>query len=179
MNAVAPSPEPEAEDHWAKDLTMQEEMFVLEYIANGGNKLAAARAAGYAQPQTQGYRLAVRDRIQTAIRFKRDELSRSRHLSPDRILEELAIMADFDLGKILTNGHLDLTKVRGEHTRAIAAIEHSTKGGYKVKTHDKQAALRLLMDHLGMLKTSQTNIQINVGFGERMAMRRARALDDR
>jgi phage terminase small subunit len=161
---------PELDDHWASDLNMQQELFVLEYIANNGKAGKAARAAGYAEPYTQGPRLVKNVRVAAAIRVKRDELARTKHLSPDRILEELAIMAGFDIGKILTNGVLDPSKVKGEATRAIASVEVG-KAGYKVKTHDKQAALKTLMDHLGMLSKSQTNVQVVVDFGDVMAQR--------
>lgn len=102
---------------------------------------------------------------------------REKHLSPDRIYAELAAIAGFDIGELLTEGVIDPRKVTGEHTKALASVE-AGKNGYKVKAHDKLAALRLLMDALGMIKQGpQVAVQVNLEFGERMEMRRARALE--
>lgn len=194
MGAVTPLAEPESEFNPLDGLSFQQETFVLAYMANGANATAAAREAGYSYPDTQAYRVVGTPRIKAAIEHLRAERRaavdmelRQRHITPDRIVEELSIVAGFDLSQVLVQTpdgpKLDLSRL-GEHdARALAQVETERTGGkttkVKIKAHDKLAALRLLMDHFGMLKQSQVNIQVNVGFAERMAARRNRALEDR
>lgn len=176
------------------ELSFQQEQFVLAYMANGGRAPDAAREAGYASPEIQGYRVVNTPRVRNAIEALRAERRaaidlklRKKHLTPDRILEELATIAGFDLGEVLVQGpdgpRLDVTRLKSRHTRALQAIEtertSSATTKTKIKVYDKLAALRLLMDHLGMLKASTVAVQVNVDFGERMAARRARALEGR
>lgn len=175
-------------------LNFQQETFVLAYVANGRNGSAAAREAGYGTPEQTAYKMVRTPHIKAYIEFKlaqereeRDARLRAKHLTPDRILEELAAVAGFDLGDMIVQGpdgpRLDATRLKGEHTRVLQSIETERGSGktkVKVKAYDKLKALDMLMDHLGMKRTqAQVNIQVNVGFAERMAARRARALEDR
>lgn len=184
--------EAEAEVDWSKDLNFQQELFVLEYMANGGKAGPAANAAGYAQPYTQGARLLKNVYVAAAIKFKRNEVHQQYHLGQDAILRELAAVAGFNLGDIMTfdaagNPGIDLQKATREQTKALASIETERVGNgrgvigtkVKVKTLDKLAALRLLMDHLGMLRQNTVAVQVNLDFGERMAAANARALEGR
>lgn len=52
-------------------LSEQQEAFVTEYVRNGGNALAAAKAAGYG-PTVKGDHLMADHRIRVAIEQKRD-----------------------------------------------------------------------------------------------------------
>jgi phage terminase small subunit len=49
-------------------LTPRRQRFVEEYLANGGNALQAAKAAGYAHPDPEGARLLGNARIRDAIK---------------------------------------------------------------------------------------------------------------
>lgn len=172
-------------DKLASELTFQEEQFALEWLANGGNGMAAARAVGYAQPHVQGSQVLARPRVAAFIEARRTERRaemdlalRQKHLSPDALVAMLSDMAQFDLGDILDGqGRIDRTKLKAaaKHLQAVEVDGAKTK----IKTQDKLATIRLIMDALGMLKTSQTNVQVNVDFGDRMAARRARALEGR
>jgi phage terminase small subunit len=195
MGALTRIEEPDEEAQLLSELNFQQETFAREFVANGRNGTKAARDAGYASPDVTAYRMLRTPWIKAFIDFLLarqrellDQQLRAKHLSPDRLLEELAAIAGFDLGDLIVQTKdgpmLDATRIKAEHTRALASIETETGGKnrkVKIKTHDKIAAIRLLMDHAGMIKqgASQTNIQINVGFAERMAARRARALEDR
>lgn len=166
---------PEAEEDWAQALTFRQEQFVREYEALGfKHKEKAGLIAGYAPGG--GAQVTKIPRVAQAIEDRHNAYLRSRHLGRDRILEELAMVAGFDLGDILTRGVLDTKKLKGKATRAIASITKTDKGT-TVKTHDKLAALRLLMQHLGMIQEGQVNLQVNLDFGERMAARRAKVID--
>lgn len=168
------------------DLTFQQEQFVLTFVANGGKAVPAAVEAGYGSPETVAYRVLAYPKIQSAIkalraqkRVEMDLALQEKHLSPDRLIAELCIIAGFDLGELLTNGRFDPTKLQGEATKAVAGIETSGKGT-KIKTHDKLKAIDMLMDHFGLKRTPPAvAVQVNLDFGERMAMRRARALGGR
>jgi phage terminase small subunit len=188
-------PEPiDEEAALLSELNFQQEAFALAYVANGRNATRAAAEAGYGSPEQTGYRLTRTPWVKAYIEFKiaqqrdtRDAMLRAKHLTPDRILEELAAVAGFDLGDMIVQGpdgpRLDATRLKGEHTRVLQSIETERGSGktkVKVKAYDKLKALDMLMDHLGMKRTqTQVNVQVNVGFAERMAARRARALEDR
>lgn len=178
----------------ANAVNFQQEQFAREYVANGGNGTRAAIAAGYSTPAETGSRLirhpnvrALIDALRQEQREAQDMQLRARHLTKDRILEELAVIAGFDLGECIVQGpdgpYLDASRINEQHTRALASIETERTNGkttkVKVKAVDKLRALDMLMDHYGMKRQTQVAVQVNVDFGERMAMRRARALEDK
>lgn len=197
MSVALKTNEPEGPDEeqlLLNELTFQQETFVRAYLANGRNGRQAAIEAEYACPEQAAYRMLKTPHIKAYVDYltqrERELLNeqlRVRHMGPDRILEELAVIAGFDLGELIVQGpegpRLDATRIRNEHTRALSSIETDRGAGrtkVKIKTHDKLAALRLLMDHAGMIKQApQVALQVNIDFGERMAARRARALEDR
>lgn len=169
----------------ANDLNFQQEQFALEYMANGGNGTRAAIAAGYSCPEQTASRLIRHPKVVKFIEARRAErraeldlMLREKHLTPDRIVAELSEMAGFDLGELLDDmGRVDRAKIKAKAKQLQAVEIDGSKT--KIKGPDRLAAMRLLMDHLGMLKQNQVNVQVNLDFGERMAMRRARALEDR
>jgi len=189
---------PEVDDDWAKDLNYQQETFVLEFEALGWkNPGRAAMIAQYAQPQSQGPRLLTNVKVAAAIALRRQAFYQAHHIGRDRILWELANIAGFDFGEIMRldghgNPHLDLSMASEAQTRVLKEIETSTERltegrgrdaktigtvtKVKVKTHDKLAALRLLMQHLGMIQEGNTNVQVNVDFGDLMEARRQKLL---
>lgn len=171
----------------AKDLNFQQEQFALEWLANGYNGMRAAIAAGYSERSAtvQGSQLLSNPKVVAFIEARRAERRaeidlalREKHLSPDRIIADLAEMAGWDLSLLLDDeGRIDRRRIKA-NAKQLKSVEidgHKTK----ISGPDRLAAYRLLMDALGLLKPAQTNIQVNVGFAERMALRRARALEDR
>jgi phage terminase small subunit len=176
-----------ASDLLANELNFQQEQFALEWMANGCNGTRAAIAAGYTVGNAawQASMLLSNPKVAKFIEARRAERRaeidlalREKHLSPDRIIADLAEMAGWDLSLLLDDqGRIDRTKIKA-NAKQLKSVEidgHKTK----ISGPDRLAAYRLLMDALGLLKPAQTNIQVNVGFAERMALRRARALEDR
>lgn len=49
-------------------LTDQQDAFAREYVANGGNARDAAREAGYANPETQAYKVLLNRKVAERIR---------------------------------------------------------------------------------------------------------------
>ena len=62
---------------WHADLTEKQRRFCEAYSANGGNALAAARKAGYSQPEKQGSQLLGNSRITAALDVLRQEPTRA------------------------------------------------------------------------------------------------------
>lgn len=179
-------------------LSFQQEQFALEYLDNGRNAKQAALYAGYAFPEVAGHRLCKNVKVARFIRDRRDEQLRLKHMTKDRVLEELAVIAGFDLGEVMSvdadgNPHLDMSLATREHTRALNSFETEREAlmdgkgkdarqigtitKVKIKTHDKLRALQMLADYLGITKQAQVNVQVNLDFGERMEARRLRALE--
>lgn len=169
----------------ANALSFEEELFALEWLSNGNNGTRAAEAAGYKCPASVSTRLLNRPRIKAFIEARRAERRaeidlalREKHITPDRIIADLSELAGFDLGDILDDqGRIDRSKLKAR-AKSLAAVEIDG-AKTKVKGPDRLAAYRLLMDHLGMTRQAQVNVQVNLDFGERMALRRARALEGR
>lgn len=174
-----------ASDAAANELNFQQEQFALEWLANGGNGRRAAMAAGYSSADDTACRLLNHPKVVAFIEAKRAERRaaielelRDKHLTPTRIVADLSEMAGFDLGELLDGqGRIDRTRIK-RVAKQLQAVEIDG-AKTKIKGPDRLAAYRLLMDYLGMTKQNQVNVQVNVGFGERMALRRARALEDR
>lgn len=55
-------------------LTEQQGAFVVNYVANGGNRQQAARTAGYSDPRTESYRLLNLPHIRQAIADERERV---------------------------------------------------------------------------------------------------------
>ena len=54
-------------DNWHSGLTEKQRRFCEAYSGNGGNALAAARSAGYSNPDPEGARQIGKDRIRQAL----------------------------------------------------------------------------------------------------------------
>lgn len=175
-----------ASDELANALNFQQEQFALEWLSNGGNATKAAAAAGYAHPAVIGSRLLGHPGVVALIEARRAERRaqidlqlREKHLSPDKIIADLSEMAGWDLGDLLDdNGRIDRTKIKARAKQLKSVEIDGAKT--KIAGPDRLAAYGLLMKYLKMIGPEvQNNIQVNVGFAERMALRRARALEDR
>lgn len=166
-------------------LTFQEELFCREYIASG-HIGESAQAAGIGNTlgssSTMGSRLLKRPEIQAFIRQLKDEAFREMHLTPDAILAELAKLAGFNLGDLLDDyGFIDFGLADSKAKAALKSVKRKPGQfgtSVEVETHDKLKAIEMLMLHLGMIqKGPQTAVQVNVDFGDRIAQRRAAALE--
>jgi phage terminase small subunit len=144
-------------------LTPKQELFCQEYIKDF-NATRAALAAGYSEkiPSETGYENLRKPQIQDYLKKLLEKRSLRNEITQDRILEELAFIAFFDIRELFNDdGSLKNIKDLDERTaRALAAVDSSkitTKGKdevtefiKKIKALDKRGALELLGKHLGM-----------------------------
>lgn len=155
-------------------LDARERRFVDEYIVDLDPKRAAL-AAGYSltMAESKAYQWvsgskSTKPHVQAAVDAAKAKRASETSVSAKRVLEELALIAFADIGEVITCTDAGvvtvrpLEKLRPETRRAIGEIsqrttEVFTDGGGRiekvtttVRHHSKVAALRMLMDHLGM-----------------------------
>ncbi len=146
----------------ARKLTARQQAYAAAYIVSL-NATQAAKEAGYsAKTASQiGERLLRNVEVAAEIeRLKRERSERTK-IDADRVLQELARIAFFDIGKAFTpDGALKPLDEMDEDTRrALAGLEFvslTSDGEHvgtlkKVKIADKLGALGKLAQHLGML----------------------------
>lgn len=151
-------------------LTPQQTRFVQEYLVDL-NAAQAYRRAGYKakgrSADNSASRLLANVGIQTAIQAAMKKREERTHITQDRVLEELARIAFFDLRTLYRpDGSLkamhELDDTAGAVLAGVDVVETTIKGQgdepaqaeyvKKVKIPDKVGALGLAMRHLGMLK---------------------------
>lgn len=156
-------------------LTPKQERFVQEYLIDLNATQAAIRA-GYSQRTARqiGDENLSKPDIRAAIQSAKAERSKRTEITQDRVLQELARIAFFDLrtlyredGSLKAMSELDddaaavLAGVDVVETKGNAAmggedgLRHIPEFVKKVKIPDKVGALGLAMRHLGMLKDKQ------------------------
>lgn len=146
-----------------KPLPIKQELFSYEYIVDFNATKAAIRA-GYSKKTaaSQGERLLRNVEIQSRIREHIEERQKTTGITADKVVNELARIAFFDVGVLYNeDGTLkEIAQLDSEVTRAI----HSTKQRIEkqgqdkedwaeikeIRTHDKLKALELLGKHLAM-----------------------------
>lgn len=147
-------------------LNHKQRTFVAEYLIDL-NASAAARRAGYkGDANTIGPRLLANVGIRTEIEAAMKAREERTHITQDRVLQELARIAFFDIRKLYNeNGGMKAPHELDDDAAAVLSgvevteefdgrgddREHvgTTK---KAKVFDKGTALTLAMRHLGMLK---------------------------
>ncbi|MEW6125017.1 MAG: terminase small subunit [Pseudomonadota bacterium] len=144
-------------------MTPRQEQFVREYLIDLNATQAAIRAGYSAKTARQiGERLLTYVDVAEAIRVAMAERSRRTQITGDRVLEELAKIAFFDIREAFSaNGTLKPLDEMTPTARAVIANldvsdVHDRDGNIvgrlsKVRLADKVAVLTLLMRHLGML----------------------------
>lgn len=156
------------------------ERFVIEYIANGGNGAEAARAAGYgaAGAHVTASRLlrkpevaeaiALRQKAAiTAVMEQREKVERSAQVTAERVMEELARIAFFDVRSLWdADGNLVAPHLLPDDTaRALSEVietERVSAQGVatttrRLKAASKMEALTFLGKHFGLV---QPDIQV-------------------
>lgn len=123
-------------------LNWRQRQFVCFYLgAANGNATQAARLAGYANPESNAYRLLLSDGVQAAILARLDEAA----LRTDEILARLSDIATADLSdfvKCTASGFsLDLEHARQCGKTHLIKKLSNTKHGVAIELHDAQAAL--------------------------------------
>jgi phage terminase small subunit len=146
----------------SKKLTPRQTLFVSEILIDGNAAQAAIRA-GYAPKaaKEQGYDLLTRPHIAEAVAAKRAKRLQRNEVTADRVLQELARIAFFDVRKALNPdgsmkpldqldddtaapiAGLDLAELRDEDGSPIGVLK-------KIKIAEKLRALEMLGRHLGM-----------------------------
>lgn len=140
--------------------------FVEAYLSNGGNATDAAIQAGYseASARRQGHRLATDVHILALLDKRRAEVCAKLEISTERVLQERARLAFFDVRKLFDkNGQpVPIHELDDDSAAAIAGLEVVEQFewtgddrvfvGYlkKYKLSDKCASLTALEKHLGM-----------------------------
>lgn len=145
-----------------EELSAKEVLFVHHYVINGGNGGAAAKSAGYAPAYAhiQASKMLDKPRIKAAIQAQLAPTFKKLEVTKDRILEELARLAFFDIRKCFNaDGTLkEITELDDDTAAALAGmdvIEFGDAGDKeamlkKFKVSDKKGALELLGKHLKM-----------------------------
>lgn len=151
-------------------MTPKQEAFVREYLIDLNATQAAIRA-GYSEKTAFqiGYENLTKPEIAEAIAEAQKERAERTAITADRVLQEIARIAFFDMRKLYReDGSLKAPQEWDDDTAAVLAgldvVEMSAKGSgaeggsppqmftKKAKTWDKKGALELAMRHLGMLK---------------------------
>lgn len=144
------------------ELTAKEALFVHYYVTNGYNGAKAARSAGFAESSAnvQAAKLIAKPRVKAAIDKLIAPTLKKLDVTKERILEELARLAFFDIRKCFNpDGTLkEITELDDDTAAALAGmdvIEFGEAGDKeallkKFKVSDKKGALELLGKHLKM-----------------------------
>lgn len=165
---------------------------VNEYFDNGFNKRAAMRACGFSEKSIEGYqhRLFNHPDVLAEIDRRRQSMTRRTDITQDRILQEYAKIAFANFGDLLEiqedgSAVLDLAGMTDEQRAALSEFQvDEYKDGkgedarevkkYKVKFHDKKAALDALAKHLGMF-TDKVEVSGEISLMDRILAGRKRA----
>jgi phage terminase small subunit len=140
-------------------LSAKQQCFVDEYLVDLNATQAAIRA-GYSERSAAvtSSRLLANAKIQAAIQERQSKRAKRLDISVDRIEQELARIAFFDVGKAVKWGPHGVTLVDSEELTdddraAIAEVSETTTehgGSQKIKFHSKIDALELLGKRHGM-----------------------------
>ncbi len=169
---------------------------VTEYFANGFNKRAAMRACGYTETGIEGYqhRLFNHPDVLQEISNRRQSLTRKYDISEERILNEYAKIAFANFGDILEiqndgSAVIDMAGMTEDQRAALSEFQvDEYKDGkgedarevkkYKIKFHDKKAALDALAKYKGMF-TEKVEVSGEVSLVDRILAGRKRAAEAR
>lgn len=163
--------EPEWEE--LKELTDQQKVFVVEYVADL-NATRAAREAGYTNPKSAAAKLKKNRKVAAAIRAVGDQKLRTAELSSEAILEQLRNFLFRDIADFVDeDGYLKSNiKDLPPHARqCIDSWEHQDEFDddgkvcgqkIKVKLVSKQACLEMAMKYRNLL-TGDTTVNNFIG----------------
>jgi phage terminase small subunit len=142
-------------------LTAKQAAFVEEYLVDL-NATAAAQRAGFSKKSsaTQGIQLLQKKHVAAAVKKAQEERADRTHITADRVLREIALLAFSDVSHYEVNGD-ELELVEGAPAAAKRAVSSlkvkswtSKDGEEHLETEfrlwDKPSALKLLCSHLGI-----------------------------
>ena len=149
-----------------KKLTARQAEFVKQYLIDL-NQSEAARRAGYSPTRADvaGCELMAMPNVQKAIHAGMLERNARTQITQDRVLQEVARLAFFDVRKLLNDdgSAKPINELDDDTAAAIAGLdlleefagsgEERVQIGWtkKFKITDKKGSLELLMRHMGML----------------------------
>ena len=169
-------------------LTPKQQRFVAEYLIDLNGKQAAIRA-GYTvrRAEVTASELLANRKVSEALTKAMQAREKRTEITQDRVLQELARIAFFDLRKLYgADGSLKpVTELDDDAAAVLAGLEVIEMAGgaqiggeegvkhvpmytKKAKIPDKVAALGLAMRHLGMLK-DKTELTLAVSLADELA----------
>lgn len=144
-----------------RKLNTQQAAFVREYLLCR-NASEAARKAGYTMKNANraGTRLLSNHVIKQIIEESEKKAEKKFDISQERIINELASIAFFDIKKVMHINESGVSlkpwsEIEDEISKAIQSVsENESQFGTSrsIRGHDKIAALKLLGLHIGMWK---------------------------
>jgi phage terminase small subunit len=145
-------------------LTPKQARFVTEYLVDL-NATAAYRRAGYKVKSDEvasaaSARLLGNVKVAAAVAAGQAERSERTKVTADQVVRELARLAFSDPRQVMEWGPggvklRDSSELTDDAAALVESVSETTTvggGSLKVKLHSKVAALRMLAEHLGMLK---------------------------
>jgi phage terminase small subunit len=154
-------------------LTARQRRFVDEYLVDVNATQAAIRAGYSARTASvSGCENLTKPNIAAAIITAMQARAQRTQITADRVLEELAVIAFSDIRDFALDGDGPLSLAPGAPaigTRAVAAWQRqrvvrpdgATTTATKIRLWDKVAALRMLMQHLGLLVERHEHTESN------------------
>lgn len=178
----------------SEKLSDKQRVFVSQYLEHF-NSAKAAKEAGYSENRAAktGFDLLQLPKIQAAIQRGTKAKAKRSDIKADEIVETLANIIRADVRDVVEWGMaevegedgLPVTLPNGEAVQrpyitvtnsrdlpkhisaAVAEVSMSDKGTFKVKMHDKGAAIEKIMRHLGMFE--KDNRQVADGLADLIA----------
>jgi len=163
-----------------KDLTERQYIFCIEYLTDY-NATRAATKAGYSEKtaDSQGSRMLKNVKVKAFIDKKTKERSDKLDITADRVLEEIANIAFFDIRKVFQgNSLIQVDDLDDKTARAIASVKSRVEklDGenfaeiVEIKSNDKLKALDMLSKHIGLYEKdneqASKTIEVKQGIGE-------------
>ena len=154
----------------SRELTEKQKRFVEEYLVSFDGTRAAINA-GYAEKYAnrQAYTLLQNPQVQEYLREARADLRKRTEIKQEDVINELAAVAFFDMTKTVEISIVDDTAVilhkptselTEQERKAIASIRRG-RNGIEIKAHDKNNALKLLGEHLGIFEKNEDDKRLD------------------
>lgn len=140
-----------------KTAALERKRVFIESVMAGQNQTQAAVTAGYSprNARHQGSRMATDPNIAAEIARRRAALLTKYEINSEDVMRELARIAYFDAGKCYDEHGkpLPIHSIPEDTRRALAGIKDG-----EIKAFSKPDALRSAMQHLGLIKRQQINV---------------------
>lgn len=145
------------------ELTPRQALFVVEYLKDFNGKQAAIRA-GYSKTgaEVTASRLLRGGKVSQAVAAKVNRIANRLEISAERVLQERARLAFFDVRKLLdaTGKPKAIQDLDDDTAAAIQGLDVANIGSgevgvgevLKIKLADKNASLTALEKHLGLYR---------------------------